>query len=315
MKSVLFSLIFLFIPKLCISQLSANDKMIYLDSLGKETTNRNHKYYRIIIEYNLDKTHYKFFDYYNSGVLYMQGKSESKDELLKDGEFIFYYENGNKKTLSHYNKAKANGKHIEWYENGNKKLEGVDINTKEHPDWGFKLEQFWDTENVHKVIDGTGDFEVADKNSSMKGKVKNGVQIGTWTGTNNVPHFTFIEEYANGELISGISKEFNNVEHKYKIAELKPIPKKGYNDFYKYVGKKFNIPKEAYNISGKIILEFVVEKDGSIVEIKVKKGMGYGLDEEAIRVLSNYNNWAPGKLRGIDVRCSFSLPISIQSVR
>lgn len=73
--------------------------MVYLDSTWNETTQDNYKYYRIIIEYNLDKTHYKFYDYFKSGVMYMQGKSESKNELLKDGEFIFYYENGNKKTL------------------------------------------------------------------------------------------------------------------------------------------------------------------------------------------------------------------------
>jgi hypothetical protein len=190
----------------------------------------------------------------------------------------------------------------------------VDINTKEHPNWGFKLEQFWDKENIHKVIDGNGNFEVNEENFSMNGEVINGVQNGIWTGINKIPYYTFIEHYKNGEFISGVSKEFNNSEHKYDIVELKPVPKKGYNDFYKYVGKKFNISKEAYkiNISGKIILEFVVEKDGSIVEIKVKQGLGYGLDEEAIRVLSNYKNWTPGEIRGVKTRCKYSIPISIQ---
>jgi hypothetical protein len=59
-----------------------NDKIVYLDSTWTETSKDNYKYYRIIIEYNLDKTHYKFYDYFKSGVMYMQGKSESKNELF-----------------------------------------------------------------------------------------------------------------------------------------------------------------------------------------------------------------------------------------
>lgn len=46
MKSILFTILFLFIPKLAISQISPNDKMIYLDSLEKETTKENHKFYK-----------------------------------------------------------------------------------------------------------------------------------------------------------------------------------------------------------------------------------------------------------------------------
>ncbi len=97
MKTILFAFLFLLIPKLCISQLSANDKKVYLDSTWNETTQDNYKYYRIIKDYYLEEDLYVINDYYKTGVLQMQGTSKTKDYVSKEGVFIFYYENGKKK--------------------------------------------------------------------------------------------------------------------------------------------------------------------------------------------------------------------------
>lgn len=63
-------------------------------------------------------------------------------------------------------------------------------------------------------------------------------------------------------------------------------------------------------ITGRVIIQFNVEKDGSITNVKVVRGIGGGCDEEAQRVIENMPNWNPGLQRGRPVRVQFTLPIT-----
>lgn len=312
MKSIFFSLLFLFIPKLCTSQNSSIDRKVYLDSSWNETTSENYKYYRIIKDYYSNNDLYVIKDYYKSGVLQMEGTSKTKDANSKEGEFVFYYENGNKKTVTNYMKSRPNGKNLEWYENGNKKLEGEYIENEKTFVGDLKVYQFWNSKNVQTVIDGNGDYEEVEENFFGSGKIKDGFKDGLWEGYDKKIGYTFSESYANQKLVSGVSVDSIKVSRNYKVVELKPVPKKGYEDFYKHVGKKFQVPNMPKGVGGKIFLKFIVDKEGQIIDPQILKGIGYGADEEAIRVVSSYTNFAPGEVRGIKVRCTFSLPITIQ---
>ena len=64
-------------------------------------------------------------------------------------------------------------------------------------------------------------------------------------------------------------------------------------------------------MKGKIFIQFVVEKDGSLTDIKVMRDLGYGTGAEAIRVLKKSPKWKPGIQNGRAVRVLYSLPISI----
>lgn len=89
----------------------------------------------------------------------------------------------------------------------------------------------------------------------------------------------------------------------------------GIEEFYKFVGQNFKIPEEASKnkIKGKVDIEFMVEKDGSLSEFKIVKDLGYGLGNEAIRILKLSPKWIPASQDGKPVRVSYSLPITIQS--
>lgn len=102
--------------------------------------------------------------------------------------------------------------------------------------------------------------------------------------------------------------------YKYNTIEKKPEFPGGMEAFFKYIGNNYKTPKVS-NLSGKIYLNFVIEKDGSIVEVKVLRDLGYGTGEEAVRVLSESPKWSPGMQNGQPVRVMFNLPISIQSSR
>lgn len=65
-------------------------------------------------------------------------------------------------------------------------------------------------------------------------------------------------------------------------------------------------------ISGKVYIQFVIEKDGSITDVKVARGVDSSLDKEAVRVVKSMPKWTPGKQRGKPVRVAYTLPINFQ---
>jgi protein TonB len=101
------------------------------------------------------------------------------------------------------------------------------------------------------------------------------------------------------------------VDEIFTIVEQQPAPVGGLNAFYNYVSQNLKYPPKAsrMGIEGRVFVEFIVEKDGSLTDIKVVKGIGGGCDEEAIRVLSGAPNWLPGKQRGNPVRVRMVMPI------
>ena len=62
-------------------------------------------------------------------------------------------------------------------------------------------------------------------------------------------------------------------------------------------------------LEGRVFVEFVVEKDGSLTDVKIAKGIGGGCDEEAVRVISSAPRWNAGKQRGRPVRVRMVMPI------
>ncbi|MDI9256612.1 MULTISPECIES: energy transducer TonB [Flavobacterium] len=117
-----------------------------------------------------------------------------------------------------------------------------------------------------------------------------------------------IEPVGNGP---SVVEEDNNIYNTAGI-EVKPDFPGGLEKFYKFVGKNFQVPEEE-GLKGKIFVTFVVEKDGSLTDIKVIRDIGYGTGKEAIRVLKSCPKWNPGEQNGKKVRVLYSLPISIQS--
>lgn len=119
------------------------------------------------------------------------------------------------------------------------------------------------------------------------------------------------EQTVMEEIIVIESVEEEKVDEIFTIVEELPEPVGGTKAFLAYLAENINYPKQAMRIgvSGKVYLQFVVEKDGSLTDIKVVKGIGAGCDEEAVRVLSEAPNWKPGKQRGKPVRVSKLVPI------
>ena len=97
-------------------------------------------------------------------------------------------------------------------------------------------------------------------------------------------------------------------------AEVMPEYPGGDQAMMDFVAKNVQYPQEARDkeISGRVLVSFIVEKDGSITEVKVVKGIGGGCDEEAVRVVKAMPKWKPGKDKGKPVRVSYMMPFTFK---
>jgi len=87
----------------------------------------------------------------------------------------------------------------------------------------------------------------------------------------------------------------------------------GIDNFYKYVGRNFRQPEIPDETQARVIVSFVIEKDGTLSDIRVARDPGYGMGEEAIRVLRSLRTkWEPGYIKGQPVRTAYTLPIIVQ---
>ena len=122
------------------------------------------------------------------------------------------------------------------------------------------------------------------------------------------------EETVVEDIVFDEPVEEEVAEEIFTIVEDQPAPKGGMAAFYEYVGKKLKYPAQArrMGIEGKVFVEFVVDKDGTITNVKAIKGIGAGCDEEAIRVIQASPKWNPGKQRGRPVKVRMILPITFK---
>jgi len=117
-----------------------------------------------------------------------------------------------------------------------------------------------------------------------------------------------IVEPVEKNTLVGESKE----EKIFTIVEIKPSYPGGFEALSKYLSKNLRYPASAQkvNAQGRVYLTFVVNSLGEISKVEVLKGIGFGCDEEATRVVQGMPKWTPGKQGGRNVSVKFTLPIS-----
>ena len=98
----------------------------------------------------------------------------------------------------------------------------------------------------------------------------------------------------------------------YTAVDEQPTPGQGMQEFYNYIKQNLKYPAQArrMGIEGRVFVQFVVNTDGSIAEVKTLKGIGAGCDLEAERVMKEAAAWNPGRHEGQPVKVRMVLPIS-----
>lgn len=96
----------------------------------------------------------------------------------------------------------------------------------------------------------------------------------------------------------------------YNVAETMPQFPGGPNELMKYLSENTKYPEsaKANKIEGRVFVSFVIEKDGSVTNAEVMRGIDKECDAEAVRVVSSMPKWQPGTQNGEAVRCRFTVP-------
>ena len=86
----------------------------------------------------------------------------------------------------------------------------------------------------------------------------------------------------------------------------------GFKAMYKFIETNLRMPRAAKRagVSGKVFVSFVIDTTGAISNATVLKGIGFGCDEEAVRLVESMPNWNPGKAHNKPIRLKYNLPIT-----
>ena len=132
------------------------------------------------------------------------------------------------------------------------------------------------------------------------------------TSTYSIEPFTFtLSEHLFEQLLDIATSEEDTV---YQTVEEMPEFPGGAEAMMKSIAGNIKYPEAAIdkNIEGRVFVSFVIEKDGSVSNVKVLRGIGGGCDEEAVRVIKGMPKWKPGIQEGKPVRVSYMMPINFK---
>jgi len=265
-----------------------------------------------------------FTDYSIDSTVILTGTHKSGK---RSGEFRFYYPNGQLQASGDYLEGNKTGTWNYWYSNGQnqQKIEFTGSDTL--------IIDFWDDQNNQLVINGNGRYYTFDSPSEatrIEGTVNNKRKEGTWKKIDLYFHLTTnIEKYKNGLLISGKFQSLNSSTERYskmvycKIEQTLPFtnaelfqmnycfPKSKSNKvdmefpggiaaFYKKIDMEFVIPEIALlsSVGGTIAISTIINQNGEMTDFKELSHLGFGLEEELIRVLGTVGKWIPAKEDG-----------------
>jgi TonB family protein len=180
-----------------------------------------------------------------------------------------------------------------------------------------KLISYWDSLGNQLVKDGQGYCSCIFGSGNgldevQKGKIVDGERDSTWNFFTRTGLKIKREHYKNGvsspdDLRPGQADSATL----YTVVENTARPEGGMGAFYEVIGRNIKYPLLAkkMGIEGKVFVEFVVEKDGTISNVRTVKGIGAGCDEEAERVVKLSPKWNPGTQQGEPIRQKIVLPL------
>lgn len=106
----------------------------------------------------------------------------------------------------------------------------------------------------------------------------------------------------------------NKPDSVYVIVETPPKFPGGEDAMMQFIGKEIVYPAKAKEngISGRVVVSFIINIDGSISDIRTLKSLGWGCDEAVVEVIKAMPKWTPGTQKGVPVRVQFNLPVVFQ---
>lgn len=266
---------------------------------------------RMVIKPIKTEKYYNVRDYYKDGKLKLVAQSKKDDGSELDGSCIEYYPNGKRKSVRNYDGYKVTGFYYAYHPNGS-----LNVILKISDDDRLLIDEMRDSTGKVLVTNGNGkgvDYYGPPLNYIDKGNVVNGKREGEWRRTiNDTLKATLF--YNNNRIDSGIGYDKAGNSYSFKSIEERAIPDDGFFQFSERLRGKVILPKEArkQNLKGSVVIEAVVGVNGQISDIKVLKGLGYGIDEQVIKLIKeDKSKWIPAKEYGKPIAQTVSFSVLV----
>ena len=121
-----------------------------------------------------------------------------------------------------------------------------------------------------------------------------------------VPSFFYAQDKQKGNAVQG-----SDAEYAFEQLEVKPEFPNGNEGLAKYLSDNIKYPKKALknSITGKVFVQFVIDKTGKVTNVVAVRGVEKSLDKEAVRVIKSMPKWKPGMKDGQPVKVKYTIPI------
>ena len=132
---------------------------------------------------------------------------------------------------------------------------------------------------------------------------------------NDKPTDTVLDDSPLEPSVTSSESQYSGIGVSYTtIADVMPSYPKGPKSLFKFLKKHLEYPEMAirHEIQGKVFIQFLVDKKGSLSQFEVVRGLGYGCDEEALRVAKMMPAWEPGMQSGNPVAIKYTIPITFE---
>ena len=257
-------------------------------------------------------------EYYPDGKIMLIGTGyissngyEAKVKLT--GPYNEFYENGLKKSMGFYKDGKFYGLLRNYYPNG--KLSDMQIDTGGES--ASRLIECRDTAGNILAENGNGKWITYDyllKTIATEGNIVDSLKDGEWhclIGNKIISR----SNYSKGKLISATYYDSNGKQYPISDSKIEPhfsTGKVGLDNFLS-LNVKYPLVDRDNNTEGKVMIQFVIERDGTISNIKVLSAPDETLGDEALRVIKLMPPWMPGFLDGMPVRTKYIVPVNFSS--
>lgn len=278
--------------------------LFYMKNSGVFVDNKDSADYFLFIMPQDTATHlYAINEYYPNGKPKLIAYSSTKDyrSLKFEGSNIEYYSNGHRKAIGTYKNGKPDGTFVEYFKNGQL------YNELQYENAKMKLIECRDSTGKVFAENGTGHWFFLDydlKNITIQGNVKDSLKEGEWDGMDE-GRLACVTIYQHGALVSGTYYSRSGKKIQYHDEEVPPKYADGGDaGFNADLGKAVR-----YNgrLQGKVIATFVVEKDGSLVDIKIVRSPSDDMSAEIVKVIKASPPWNPGIQNGRPVRVQYTI--------
>ena len=207
----------------------------------------------------------------------------------------------------YWNKTQKINAHTYWLieeKNGNKEIKEYDLLGKL-----ILQNEFNENENELNIVV----FDDFGRNS-ISGKIKNGMLEGTWFYYNEKGDILKQLNYNNTVLVD-TTLDFNEMMSKFKFVEDMPTFQGGdISTFSSYLHKEFTCPylPKRFGIKGKFFIQFIINKDGQMVNLNIKRSIHPQIDQEIKRIIATAPNWRPAKHNRKLIEIPITVPFEIE---